>query len=136
MSPFDAAKWIIGLALAALLFFGGRACGESKTNEDIYEMQTLLATKNRTFRHYADTFRAFAQTFRAISAITEANQAEAKRRRDRAQDTVRIEADARRAAQAAANDLQRKLDEAKRTKPGCKALLETDMEAACGLQLR
>lgn len=118
---FALAMTVIG----ALLYMGGRDSGK-------VDMAAQVTAKSIALRDAAHALRAAGTALREVNAEAKrriAAAAAAKREAERAGIAA---AAARHAAEARAAEYKRRLDAARRV-PACARLLDTDVEAICGL---
>jgi hypothetical protein len=130
IKPYAQALVAIAIAVALMLivgvsFMGGRAVGQRQSDKTI-------ARKNAALMDASHSLGAAADALRAVNA-------EAKRRIDQAKADKAAADKAAIAAQAAQHEAEAKLavlqqqERQARKRPGCAALLDTDLAKVCGL---
>lgn len=117
---------VVVMALGAGLFMGGVYVGKGQSTK------TVIA-KNEALSNASASLRAAAAALRTVN--TEAQRridaaAEAKRNADNAGMAAKRAQDAAQAKQA---EYQNKIDQAKRARPTCAAVLAMDLHKECGL---
>jgi hypothetical protein len=128
--PYADALKTIAIAVALMvvsgaLFMGGWALGR-------HQMDKQLAAKNEALLHASSSLSAAGDALIAVNA-------EAKRRVDQAKADKAAADKAAIAAQAAQHEAEAKLaklqqaEQQARKRPGCAALLDTDLTKVCGL---
>jgi len=136
MSTLAAIKLCAALALALLLFFGGRSCGVQSAHAQLAQQARVMDAKNRALRASSRSFAAFAATFRSIDAHTAALVAEGRRRAEMAEDAAGVAAAAEADASRRARQLEHDLAAARGRRPSCAQLFDADLGDACGVTLR
>lgn len=135
MSTLAAIKLCAVVALALLIFFGGRSCGVQSEQAHRAQQARLMDAKDRVLRASARSFAAFSATFRSIDAHYVAQLAEARRRAELAEDAGGSAAAAEADAKLRARQLEEDLAAARR-RPACAQLFPADLGEACGVTLR
>lgn len=76
MSPLDSLKWLAGLALALLLFFGGRSCGVDSGSKQLADCRGAHAAAVNSGARMAEALEA---TTKQTALAEIASQEQAKR---------------------------------------------------------
>lgn len=136
MSTLAAIKLCAVVALALLIFFGGRSCGVQSMQAHVAQQERVLAAKNRALLAASRSFAEFAATFRSISAHTARLRAEGERRAELDRQAAAHAGAAQAAADARVRELEQDLAAARRRRPACAQLFDADLGEACGVTLR
>lgn len=130
LQPYVGLAKAVALAVAVavlgvLLYLGGRASGKAAMGEQVTAQSVAL-------RDAAHALRAAGAALREVEAEAQRRIASALDQKREAERAGIAAAAARHAAEAREAEYRRRLDDARRV-PACAQLLDTDVEAVCGL---
>ena len=124
-----AVKWIAGLGLACLLFFGGRSCGTSAGVDERADLQGNLKDAAAALTDARDSLRGCSTSLNAVNAQAEQEIEDAQlAAKEAAEAVAEAEQDAH-TYRTRLQEMERDLAKAKRD-PDCREALEATSCAA------